>query len=112
MSKILENPYTGERLTFMVTAEETDGERLQVRHYAPRPTVMGVAHFHPILTETFTVEQGRLSFKVDGRVHTLNAGDSITIQPGRCMSLKTSAMANWFCYRMYVLLEIIRPCLR
>lgn len=77
----LENPTTGERLTFLATSADTDGQLLKIRHYAPQPTVMGVAHFHPELTETFTVEEGRLCFTVDGQQHILNAGDSITVQP-------------------------------
>lgn len=80
---ILENPFTGEQLTFLATAEDTGGEVLRIRHYAPRPAVMGVAHYHPILTETFTVEQGRLKFIVDGQAQVLESGESLTIQPGQ-----------------------------
>ncbi|MGJ3239870.1 MAG: cupin domain-containing protein [Anaerolineae bacterium] len=99
----LENPYTGEKLTFIVTTEETGGEWLQVRHYAPHPTVMGVAHFHPILTETFTVEQGRLRFKIDGRAHILNTGDSVTIQPGQVHEFENISDGE------LILLQDVRP---
>lgn len=86
--EVLENPHTGERLTFIVTADDTQGAWLQVRHVAPRPTVMGVAHFHPALTEVFTVERGRLRFTVDGEVYVLIAGDTITIEPGQVHSFE------------------------
>lgn len=103
MPKTLENPYTGERLTFIRTAEETGGEWLQVRHYAPRPTVMGVAHFHPALTETFTVEQGRVRFTVDDQEHILAAGDAITIQPGQVHEFENISETEM------ILLQDVRP---
>ena len=36
----------------------------------------------------FTVERGRLRFTVDGEAHVLNAGDTITIEPGQVHSFE------------------------
>jgi mannose-6-phosphate isomerase-like protein (cupin superfamily)/uncharacterized protein YndB with AHSA1/START domain len=79
---ILENPATGERLRFLRTAAETDGELLEYElDFVPR----GFAardHLHPRQSERHEVLEGRLGLVVAGRSRELGPGDAETVPAG------------------------------
>lgn len=57
---------------------------LRLRHRTMRVTRLAGPHWHPELTETFTVRRGRLGVRVDGLWHSLGPGESVTI-PARAV---------------------------
>src|SRR3954468_11281488 len=78
----IENPTTGERLTFIETAGETGGEasifeaRIAPGGHLPAP------HFHPIQRERFSILSGTLTLKLAGETIEAKPGDVVDIDPG------------------------------
>ena len=80
--QILQNPVSGETITFTRTAADTAGQLLAFDlELTPDGRVPGL-HVHPEQTGTFRVVEGRMRFKL-GR-HTIEAGpgDVVTVPPG------------------------------
>ena len=79
----LYNPVTGESMTFVTTARQTDGEFVEIELYADPDAFVAAAHVHPAQTETFKVLEGELTAKVDGEVHTAGPGDVLVVEAGQ-----------------------------
>lgn len=70
------------RLEFLRTDDQTDGELHEMRaRYVPR-SPWAPPHHHPAQEERFRVLEGRMSFRVDGTLRVVPAGDEIVIPPG------------------------------
>src|SRR5207237_8547002 len=70
------------KLTFLRTADDTDGALLEMaaryRPHSPEPP----AHYHPKQEETFEIVSGALRFVVGGVEHVVHAGERIVIPAG------------------------------
>lgn len=79
----IENPVTRERLTWLDTSNDTNGEFLRFE-LAVRPGGRApVAHIHMKQSETVEVVAGRMRCRVGGQKEKdLHAGDSMTVMPG------------------------------
>jgi quercetin dioxygenase-like cupin family protein len=79
---LLENPITGQSLTFRRTSAETGGELLEVESSweagGPEPP----EHYHPRQAERFEVLEGELQARVAGVEHTVSAGDTFDVPAG------------------------------
>jgi hypothetical protein len=64
LPRTIENPLTGERVTFLATAEETNGEYVRIRNEVPAGAPGVVMHYHLAYTEAFEVLKGRLDMCV------------------------------------------------
>jgi mannose-6-phosphate isomerase-like protein (cupin superfamily) len=65
--QIIENPVSGERITFLRTAADTDGESLAIElELAPGGRAPGM-HVHPLQRERFEVVEGEMTFKCGRR---------------------------------------------
>jgi mannose-6-phosphate isomerase-like protein (cupin superfamily) len=78
----IENPLTGERITFLETAEDTDGELLRFEYAAPPHAEGPPEHIHPRQEERFEIVSGTLVARAGGRERTLGEGQSIAIAAG------------------------------
>ena len=78
----VEHPVTGERITFIATSEEMNGEyatfELRVR---PHGFVVA-PHIHPHAVESFEIRSGTFTFVVNGEERQVRAGDSATVPAG------------------------------
>jgi hypothetical protein len=54
----IENPITGERVTFLATAVDTDGEAVVIEAVVQPHGFVAAAHVHPAQSERFAVEAG------------------------------------------------------
>lgn len=80
--QILENPISGERITFRKTAADTDGAELAFDlELSPSGHVPG-AHVHPLQEESFEVVEGIVKFRKGLRNITARAGDKVVVPPG------------------------------
>jgi quercetin dioxygenase-like cupin family protein len=71
-----------ERITFLKTASDTNGEQVEVRvSYKPR-SPMPPAHYHPYQEEHFEVASGVIKASIDGREATFYPGDAFAIPRG------------------------------
>jgi mannose-6-phosphate isomerase-like protein (cupin superfamily) len=72
----------GHRVAFLEEGTDERGEYLVIEHVWTRPGTMAGPHWHPVLTESFRVREGRMRFRVDGREFELGPGDDVTVRPG------------------------------
>src|SRR5438874_7356718 len=78
----IENPVTGERLTFLETARETGGEYVRFEAVIAPGGTLASAHLHPRQTERFECTSGTLTMKVGGRKFEAKPGDVVVVEPG------------------------------
>jgi quercetin dioxygenase-like cupin family protein len=79
---VIENPVTGQRLVFLVTSADSDGELFAAEGIFPPGGFAGVPHVHPHQDECFEVLAGRAAFDIDGGRHVLAAGNTIDVPKG------------------------------
>jgi quercetin dioxygenase-like cupin family protein len=80
--QVIENPVSGERITFRETAADTGGELLAIDlELSPDGHVPGM-HVHPIQEERFEVTEGTMGFKLGGKKVIAHPGDVIVVPPG------------------------------
>lgn len=78
----IENKITGEKITWLETAQKSQGKILRF-DFAVRPQgALPVRHLHPRQEETFAMKAGTLKVEVNGKTHHLRAGESLTIPRG------------------------------
>ena len=78
----IENPVTGEQMTFIETSATTGGEYVLIELRADPGGAVAAAHVHPSQRETFRVISGRLGAKVGGREVEASPGDVLEVAPG------------------------------
>jgi quercetin dioxygenase-like cupin family protein len=78
----IENPVTGQRLTFLETGADSGGESFRAEGAFPPGGLAGVEHIHPHLDEYFEVLAGQAAFSVEGVKRVLGAGQTIEVPAG------------------------------
>ena len=78
----IENPITGERVTFLATAADTDGEAVVIETVVQPHGFVAAAHVHPAQSERFAVSKGTLGLKLGRKKVTLQAGEVALVEPG------------------------------
>ena len=77
----IENPVTGERITFHKTSRDTGGEYVLIEA-AVTPGGGVASHVHPYQTEEFEILSGSVEFRNGGDKRVASEGDSVTVEPG------------------------------
>jgi quercetin dioxygenase-like cupin family protein len=81
-SKTIENPLSGEKITFRMHEMGTGALGLTGEiHLAPHGCGPP-EHIHPIIEERFIVQSGTLSTKVNGKEQRYTRGQEILVRPG------------------------------
>ena len=78
----IENPVTGERLCFLKTSRETNGEAVVVDVTVQPNGFVAAAHVHPSQDERFTITAGKVAFKLDGQEIVAKPGDVVLVPAG------------------------------
>ncbi len=79
----INNPVSGEQITFLQTAADTAGEMLEFElALSPDGHVPG-AHVHPEQEERFHVLEGTMKFRMGLRRIVAHAGDTVVVPAGR-----------------------------
>jgi quercetin dioxygenase-like cupin family protein len=77
----LQNPASGERITFRATAADTDGELLAIDlELPPGRRVPGGLHIHPLQEERFEVADGTMRFRA-GRERLIAGPGEVVVVP-------------------------------
>src|SRR3954451_9611484 len=88
----LENPVTGEKLTFIETAASTNGERVVVDlELAADGKVPGV-HIHPNQAEKFDVLAGTMKFRYGRKKIVAKAGETVVVPAGKVHDFANAGM--------------------
>lgn len=81
-TRVIVNPLSGEQIVVRRTAAQTGGAVLDWELLLAPGGRVPSSHAHPEQTETFTVVDGRIRFRVGWRRMTLTTGQSVRIPPG------------------------------
>ncbi|WP_205697333.1 cupin domain-containing protein [Conexibacter sp. SYSU D00693] len=79
---VFHNPTTGERVTVLLGADDTDGRYLAASMAVPPGDCRLGEHLHPGLVEAFEVRRGRLTFSLDGEERIARPGERIVVPRG------------------------------
>ena len=83
VGQTLENPVSGERITFRATATQTDGELVAIDLELPAGRrVPGPLHVHPKQEERFEVVEGTMRFRLGRERIVAEAGEVVIVPAG------------------------------
>jgi quercetin dioxygenase-like cupin family protein len=78
----IENPVTGERVTFLRTAADTGGELVEIEVAVEPDGAVAAAHVHPYQSERFEVLEGTLEFRRGREKVVAGPGEVVTVAAG------------------------------
>ena len=78
----IENPVSGERITFVRTAADTGGELLELETTWTKKGMRTPEHVHPEMEERFEVLSGEARLQIAGEERSAGPGDVVTVPPG------------------------------
>lgn len=78
----IENPITGERIVFVKTAFETDGELVIIETFVQPGGFVAAPHVHPQQEERFHVLRGTLRLRVGAENLEVGPGGRLTVPQG------------------------------
>jgi quercetin dioxygenase-like cupin family protein len=78
----IENPVTGERITFLATSADTGGEAVVIDTVVQPHGLVAAGHVHPFQSERFAVAAGTLGLKVGRKKMTLGPGEVARVEAG------------------------------
>ena len=73
------NPLNGDTYEFLETAKDTAGEKVVLKATIKSKGILVPHHYHTLQEENFEVISGELTIWQNGQLHTLKAGESITL---------------------------------
>lgn len=76
------NKRTGQRMIFLRTGKETNGQLLEIESFNPKTDMREPIHIHPKQKSSGQVISGRLHFLVDGHERIVGPGERIDIPAG------------------------------
>ena len=79
----IENPVSGERITFLQTAADTAGELLEFELELSADGRVPGAHVHPSQEERFHVLEGTMTFRLGMKKIAAEAGETVVVPAGR-----------------------------
>jgi len=82
MGDTIQNPTTGERITFLATAADTDGEAVVIETVVEPHGFVAAGHVHPAQSERFEVAAGMLGLRLGRKTMTLEPGDVAVVPSG------------------------------
>ena len=77
----IENPITGEKVTFLKTSAETDGELVVIDTTVAPGGFVAAEHVHPYQSERFEVLSGEVEFRRGGEIVVAKAGTRVSSSP-------------------------------
>jgi quercetin dioxygenase-like cupin family protein len=98
-NKFISNHVTGQSIKFIQVANDTNGSILEMETQYQAYSKEPVAHYHPFQQETFTVTSGELTVRMDGKLKTLKAGETLFIAENKVHAMWNSSgnitTVNW-----------------
>jgi mannose-6-phosphate isomerase-like protein (cupin superfamily) len=75
------NPITGERVTFLKTSAETDGELVLIDTTVAPGGFVAAEHLHPDQSERFEIVFGEVEFMLGKEISVAKPGDVLMVEP-------------------------------
>jgi quercetin dioxygenase-like cupin family protein len=86
----IENPISGEKITFIQTAADTDGELLEIELELSADGAVPGAHIHPEQEERFEILEGTMSFRMGLKKIVAGPGEVVTVPAGKVHAFKNA----------------------
>jgi quercetin dioxygenase-like cupin family protein len=86
----IENPVSGEKITFIQTAADTDGELLEIELELSAEGAVPGAHIHPEQEERFEVIEGTMAFRMGLKKIVAGPGEVVTVPAGKVHAFKNA----------------------
>ena len=97
--KVLKNPLTGQDIIFLQTSKDTAGRLLEMQSVYHAQSREPIAHYHPEQEEDFSVLEGELCVRINGRLTIYAAGEQFYIPKGTVHSMWNGStgrtVINW-----------------
>lgn len=98
-NKVIRNPLTGQSIRFLQTSVDTEGAFLEMEsNFAPHSS-QPPSHYHPKQTEYFTVLEGEICVRINGKLRQLRKGEQLIITPKTVHAMwnatNATAVVNW-----------------
>jgi quercetin dioxygenase-like cupin family protein len=84
---VIENPVSGERVSFRLVSAETEGALLRWEHALRPGARVPYDHIHSVQEERFEVVAGTATVRIGNETNVLKAGDSLIIPAGTAHGL-------------------------
>lgn len=81
--RFVKNNITGETLSFLKTARDTNGNYTEFELTSPPGFAGPPTHSHPLQEEVFKVISGKLGVELEGKPQILDPGEEIVIPAGK-----------------------------
>ena len=78
---VIENAATREKIVFLLTGRETNGELLRIDLFVGPGGLAAVEHIHPHQEERFVVKSGEITMRVNGKEFVVAAGGEAVVPP-------------------------------
>jgi len=88
--KTIQNPVTGEKIRFLQTAAETNGELVEIEVTVQADGGVAAAHVHPYQSERFEILEGTLEFRHGREKIVAGPGEVVTVEPGTVHSFRNA----------------------
>ena len=79
---VIEHPITGEKMVFRQTAQDTNGELLQIDLFVDPHGFVAAEHIHPSQEERFKIRSGSIQLRVNDHEQEYAEGEEARIPPG------------------------------
>lgn len=86
-NKTISNPKTGQTITFLQSAKDTDGSFIEMKSSFAPGSIEPPAHYHPYQEENFTVLRGELTVRCNGKVRVWKTGETFLISKNTSHSM-------------------------
>jgi len=90
----IENPVTGERIVFLETSAETNGEAVVIECTVQPNGFVAKPHVHPSQTELSEILDGAVTFAIDGQELPTGPGDRVLVPAGRTHQFRNASEAE------------------
>ena len=91
----LTDPTTGQTITFLQTAADTDGALLEMETTYRGGSGKPPMHRHPAQAEHFEVREGELHVRLGRKRRVLRAGDTFDVPAGTPHAMHGAATVRW-----------------
>lgn len=79
---VIDNPVTGEKMVFLQTGAETNGELLQIDLFVKPGGFVAAEHVHPFQDERFVIKSGTITLRIAGQEQQLATGQEAKVPAG------------------------------
>src|SRR2546429_8711261 len=91
----IESPVTGEKMTFLVTGNESTGQLLRIDMSVRPGGFVAAEHVHPLQQERFLIKAGQITLRIRENEQHYKTGDEVAFPLGSSLRLQFCSVARF-----------------